>query len=246
MHKEYRCSAREWEFARLFSIVTGSKRGAGRSPYKGCLTTIVIWVLLLGLYYVILFLSPSLAERVEWLKDSAILVGIVVGASLFFFSLFRSGTAFVMPKQGDVIRYVMLNEEGLLINIDNNEDPKVMPLVTWEGISRIQIDITKELRFYIGGKAYPIRHEQRIAALNARYPEHSPVPAADVYPDRFTIIVNKEKSPLSYTVIQIPPSWLHNGMLSNLLSEMEKYSRKKTQPYDEQAATYYQAWLKKR
>lgn len=241
---EYTCSAREWEFSRLFSSVSGSDQGARRSPFVGCLTTILVWILLLAVYYVLAFLAPDFGERFSWMKGAAITLGIAIGAFIFIRSLLKSGTALVMPQTTDSIRYLILDDRGLSVNFYNNEDARVMPFITWEGITSIELDITKELRYYTGGKAYPARQEQRVARFNARYPDYPPEVAKDLYTDRFTLLIKKERSPLSHTIIQIPKSWLLNGHFHQLLRQLEKHSGKRIQAYDEQAVKYVQAWLK--
>lgn len=242
---EYTCSAREWEFSRLFSSVSGSDRGARRSPFVGCLTTILVWILLLAVYYVLAFFVPDFGDQFGWMKGAAITLGIAIGAFIFIRSLLKSGTALVMPETTDSIRYLILDDEGLSVNIYNNEDVGIMPFIAWEGITSIELDITKELRYYTGGKAYPARQEERVARFNARYPDYPPEAAKDLYTDRFTLLIKKERSPLSHTIIQIPQTWLRNDQLHQLLRQLESHTGRKIQAYDEQAAQYVQAWLKK-
>ncbi|WP_164685079.1 hypothetical protein [Brevibacillus reuszeri] len=229
---EYTCSAREWEFSRLFSSVSGSDRGARRSPFVGCLTTILVWILLLAVYYVLAFLIPDFGDQFSWMKGVAITLGIIIGAFIFIRSILKSGTALVMPQTTDSIRYLILDDRGISMNFYNNENVGIMPFIAWEGITTIELDITKELRYYTGGKAYPARQEQRVATFNARYPDYPPEEAKDLYTDRFTLLIKKERSPLSHTIIQIPQSWLLNDHFHQLLRQLERHSGRRIQGYD--------------
>lgn len=244
--KVYLCSAREWEFARLFSSASGSSKGFRNRPYLGCLAAPIVWVVMLVAYYAIEALLPGSKAGVEWLKEWSIAAGIIIGGFLFVRALLKSSGSYVQPNPSDTLSFVATDSSGLSFNLYNNEDPKVLPRFLWSDIKTVHVDRTKDLRHYDGGRNYPYQRERRIAELNSRYAEHPPEAAKDIYEDRFTLLLNKGRgkgaSTFRYAVIQVPPSWLHNGSLQSLLHDIESYSGARIQPYDEQAARLFAAW----
>lgn len=242
--KAYRCSAREWEFARLFSSASGSSKGVRNMPYIGCIAAPIVWLAMLLAYAVITLLLPESKAGAAWLKDWAIAAGILIGLLLFVRSLLKASSSYSRPDPSDTIAWVSVDSSGLSLNLYNNEDPNVIPHFHWREIRSVHVDLTKDLRFYDGGKNYPYQRERRIAELNSRYPQHPPEAAQEIYTDRFTLLLNKGKGSgsLKYAVIQVPPSWLNNGSFRSLLHEIESCSGVNLQPYDEQAAHRFEAW----
>ena len=240
---EYRCSAHAWEFSHMFSSVSGNDRGEKKNPFLGCLFTIGIWIILAGSYYFLVWVAPQLEGKISWLKDYAILIGFIIGGWYFIASLRKLNKAYVRPEPKQYINYIKLEEQGISLNVYNNEAIEALPFIYWSNIKHIKLDITKELRFYIGGKNYPIRHQEQIDSYNARYPQYTPEQALSIYQDRFTLVIEKEGSALSHAVIQLPKEWINNGVLMHLLKQLQLYSGKVIQPYDEKAKVYVQPWL---
>ncbi|MCM3634535.1 MULTISPECIES: hypothetical protein [Paenibacillus] len=241
MKKSFVCEAYEWEFARMFSSVSGSSKGYRNMPYVGCIVAPMIWLVLFGLYVLLTALLPEQKQQLAWLKDSAIGVGVLVGIIIFIRSAIISSKSVRIPQPTDDIPWVMTNEQGIWINTFNQEEAAQLPFFRWEDIQSVHVDITRELRLYIGGREYPSRREQMIAAYNAKYTAHQEQ-VLTCYNDRLTLILNKDR-PLKRAIIQMPKSWLRQGQFVELLQNIQQQTKKTAAVYDASAEPYVRQWI---
>jgi len=241
MKKSFVCQAYEWEFARMFSSVSGSSKGYRYMPYVGCIVAPLIWLVLFGIYFLLGALSPELKQQLTWLKESAIGLGLLVGIIIFVRSVIVSSKSVRLPQPTDIIPWVMTDEQGIWINTFNQEKATHLPFFKWEDIDSVHIDITKGLRFYMGGRDYPSQRERMIAAYNDKYSAYQEQ-ALPRYNDRVTLILNKDKL-LKRAIIQIPKSWLKQGQFTSLLNIVQQHTKANATLYDEQAEPYVRQWL---
>lgn len=241
MKKSFVCEAYEWEFARMFSSVSGSSKGYRYMPYVGCIAAPIIWIVLFGLYFLLTALLPELKPQLAWLKDSAIGLGVIVGIIIFVRSAIVSAKSVRIPQPSDDIPWVMTNEQGIWINTFNQAETPHLPFFRWDDVHSIHVDITRELRLYIGGREYPSRREQMIAAYNEKYTAHQEQ-ALKSYNDRLTLVLNKDK-PLKRAIIQIPKSWLRQGQFAALLKIIQQQTKQTAAVYDASAEPYVRQWI---
>lgn len=237
----YTCRAYEWDFAVLFSTVAGSSKGHRYMPYIGCIVAPIIWLVLFGLYGVLHVVLPQNQSSFLWIKEGAIVIGLVIGAFIFIRSFMTRAKSVKVAKVDQSIDWLMTSDKGISINMFNDMNSPQLPFYYWHSIESLHLDITKELRFYTGGRNFPHLREQRIAEYNEKYPNYQ-VHASDNYKDRFTLILNRHK-PFKQAVIQIPQSWLVNGQLTTLLQAVEANTGLTTEPYDELAKERIWAWM---
>ncbi|RUS44896.1 hypothetical protein [Cohnella sp. AR92] len=248
MNNSYQCSAAEWEFARYHSMIGGHKRGYKSTSWLGCLLVILIPFAMIILYYVlqvaIVTDNNDLASKIGWIKNSAITVGIVIGLFYLLRSRVKTSNVARQSQSGEVIDWIVLDDEGITLNIYHNLTPDIAPKILWTDIKLLSVDITKDLTRYSSAHKKFYRKMQDFDRIRSRLPEFKE-PAAVEYFDRFTLLINIYKRQASRVgmIAQLPRSWITDGTMAELLQEIESRSSLSAEPYDEESEHYYYKWL---
>lgn len=243
----FTCSAREWYFARYLSVVNGSDRGKKNRALLGCLVFPAVSIFMLLIYFLLSLLWTNDGGFV-WIKDWAIAAGILAAAIVVVPKVVKAGS-FRMPEPSERVTFVVTSDEGISINTNNNQDPKILPFFLWESIKEVKIDRCKITDYYYGGSGVfdnisSTGINRAVARLNSIYPGETPEVAKLIYPDRFSVLLNVS-SPLKRVkdaIVPIPPSWLTNGYFIKLLQDIRHYTGLEITAYDEEADLLFRNW----
>ncbi|RUS43819.1 SoxR reducing system RseC family protein [Cohnella sp. AR92] len=250
MRKAYRCSASEWEFARYHSMIGGHKTGHKGNSLFGCLLVILIPLAMFLLYLVLAFALGTENERVAaaigWIRELAVTAGLVVGGIVLWRSRSRTSSLTRQAQRGEEIEWMIVDEEGITLNLYHNTSPDVAPKLLWTDIRYLFVDIAKDLSRYSSAHKKLYRKQQTFDRIRARLPEFTE-PAAIEYYDRFTLLINihKREATRQGMIAQLPRSWMTNGHMADLLREIEYRSSIKAEPYDKEALYYFNEWASK-
>lgn len=204
---------------------SGSTLGNRNSIYIGCVTAPLVWIGLFFLYFILYWIFPNYKESFVWIKDIAILTGLLIGGYIFTKKILFTSNSKNAVKTNERITHLIVNEDGIGLNLYNSLNEKVMPFYLWNDIKSIHLDFTRDLKSIFAKHRYRYTREDYLALLNQKYPNNEPFLSKDVYFDRFTLIINEQYNvQLKVAYIQIPLLWNKDGQWNDLLRTIDYYS----------------------
>ncbi|MFC3345621.1 hypothetical protein ACFOHW_24950 [Paenibacillus abyssi] len=149
------------------------------------------------------------------------------------------------PDTAVHVPFVLTDPEGIAVNLFNDTDPKVLPMLKWSNVRQVWTGVTKNNRHYLGGRLYSSRRQSRFDEIKRRHPSFREA-VREVYPDRFTLLLNvgREVQSMKYVIVQIPKSWLYDGQFASLLEDIRTHCGAPLSYFDEEASHHFQQWAK--
>lgn len=244
MKKSYRCSAEEWVFATKHSKMGNADRGYRSRLLFGCLCGVTVSVLLLLLYVWLRYAAGAPDRYIQWIWELAPGIGAAICLAFMVYSIVIPLRESKPPKPGETVALIQTDRDGIWFNRFCAADSKHTPMLRWSSITRIAVDTTCDLREYIGRDYRQSRKEDEFAALKRQMPSFREEPAV-IYPDRFTIILNRwDTASLKFAILQIPRSWLEDGQFAALLAEMQHYTGLRLEYYRPRTESHFLVWAR--
>lgn len=226
----WQASAHDWVFCRLYSYYHHVDGGV--HPYRFRLNKSVLWrwVLQTILIAGICFIAFALLDHWSPWNEAAGLLGSLVIIALpgrIFVASFRYAIELERqtsyPDADEIVRYVSLTREGILLNWLNGDDPSELTLICWDKIRKIELILTEHPRRIRPGEPsddYMKHAERHFSELRQRYPQF-PYQAARIYEDRLSLLITHR--PAFQSQIPLPPGWT-SEMIRGFLDELQKIS----------------------
>lgn len=241
MRTRYICSAEEWVFSKMHSVVIHPDRGYRSKMWLGC-----VWLACIPLLTVAITLLGLIAgvpeEQLEWMKERAQLISLALVATFFIRAVRIPAGERRKPVSGETTALLLTDHEGIWINLFNAEESKYTPMLEWSSITQVFVDITCDLNEYTKGRYNQKAKEETFAEWRRKLPGFEEE-AFFMYSDRFTLLLNGRHSKNGkQAIVQIPKSWLRDGQFAALINDIRRNTGANLEFYRPQSATHFKAW----
>lgn len=221
----FACSYQEWAFSQAFTNLQGMTK-TKEDIRKSQNYWLSIILLLFAFIIASAFIHEFFGFGVYVVLFYAIYHGIKSSLSKAKDSL-EKGTSIVRNMEDQFINYIKIDDDGILFNEMNDEQPDALTMIPWEHIGQIDFAFTQLLskRRYLRNRL--LLHSDWIPDLVDDYNTFSETELS-----LFLYHEPTDSPQRSLHQFQIPISWLNNGEFERLVAEIHNKSGVLIKPFD--------------